>query len=151
MPAIDQGDTWTLPAIVHTNPQALQAVATLATRWTAMRLGRIATLMLTVVETILFQKQWPLYRTEEERGEFAAYIAAVPDAGDVVPESGGIRKVRWRRAGSGKSGGVRVIYFTRTVEEEVVLLTLYAKSKTDNITGAKLKEIRRVLESKTPD
>ena len=103
--------------------------------------------MLTVVETLLFQKQWPLYWSEEERGAFAAYIAEYPDAGDVVHESGGIRKVRWGRAGSGKSGGVRVIYFTRMLEEEVVLLTLYAKAKTDNITGAKLKEIRRALES----
>lgn len=102
--------------------------------------------MLTVIETLLFQKQWPLYWTEEERGEFAAYIAENPEAGDVVPGSGGIRKVRWRRAGLGKSGGVRVIYFTRSVEEEIVLLTLYAKSTTDNLTAAKLKEIRRALE-----
>jgi RelE toxin of RelE / RelB toxin-antitoxin system len=102
--------------------------------------------MLTVVETLHFQRQWPLYWTEEERGAFAAYIAEHPTAGDVVPESGGIRKVRWGRAGSGKSGGVRVIYFTRTVQGEIVLLTLYAKSKTDNLTGAKLKEIRRALE-----
>jgi mRNA-degrading endonuclease RelE of RelBE toxin-antitoxin system len=103
--------------------------------------------MFTVVETPLFQKQWPLYWSEEDRGEFAAYIAEFPNAGDVVPNSGGIRKVRWRRAGTGKSGGVRVIYFTRTVEEEVVLLIMYAKAKTDNITGAKLKEIRRALEN----
>ena len=103
--------------------------------------------MFTVVETLLFQKQWPLYWSEDEQGEFAAYIATFPDAGDVVPESGGIRKVRWRRAGTGKSGGVRVIYFTRTAEEEIVLLTLYAKAKTDNITGTKLKEIRRALEN----
>ncbi len=103
--------------------------------------------MFTVVETDLFQKQWPLYWSEDERGEFAAYIAEYPDAGDVVPESGGIRKVRWRRKGTGKSGGVRVIYFTRTVDEEIVLLTLYAKAKTDNITGAKLKEIRHALEN----
>lgn len=102
--------------------------------------------MLTVVETLIFQRQWPAYWTEEERGAFAAYIAEHPTAGDVVPESGGIRKVRWGRAGSGKSGGVRVIYFTRTAEGEVVLLTLYAKSKTDNLTGPKLKEIRRALE-----
>jgi hypothetical protein len=54
--------------------------------------------------------------------------------------------VRWGRAGSGKSGGVRAIYFTRSAEGEVVLLTLYAKSHTDNLTGQKLKEIRRVLE-----
>ncbi len=103
--------------------------------------------MYTVVETVLFQKQWPLYWSEDERGEFAAYVAEYPDAGDVVPESGGIRKVRWRRKGTGKSGGVRVIYFTRTVDEEIVLLTLYAKAKTDNITGAKLKEIRHALEN----
>ena len=103
--------------------------------------------MFTVVETFVFEKQWPLYWSEDERGEFAAYIADFPDAGDVVPQSGGIRKVRWRRAGTGKSGGVRIIYFTRTTEEEVVLLLIYAKSKTDNITAAKLKEIRRVIES----
>ena len=102
--------------------------------------------MLTVVETPLFQRQWPLYWTEEQRGEFASFIASHPTAGDVVPESGGIRKVRWSRAGSGKSGGVRVIYFTRNAEGEVVLLTLYAKAKTDNLTASKLKEIRRALE-----
>jgi hypothetical protein len=102
--------------------------------------------MFTVVGTPLFQKQWPLYWTEEERGEFVAFLAANPDAGTVVPESGGIRKVRWRRRGVGKSGGVRVIYFTRNDAEELVLLTLYAKAKTDNLTGAVLKEIRRALE-----
>ena len=102
--------------------------------------------MLSVVETLLFERQWPHYWSEEERSEFAVYIAENPSAGDVVPESGGIRKVRWRRAGLGKSGGVRVIYFTRFTEGEVVLLTLYAKAKTDNLTGPKLKEIRRALE-----
>jgi len=50
--------------------------------------------MLTVVATLLFERQWPHYWSEEERGEFAAYIAENPAAGDVVPESGGIRKVR---------------------------------------------------------
>ncbi len=103
--------------------------------------------MFTVVETPVFQKQWPLYWSEDERGEFAAHIAEFPDAGDVVPQSGGIRKVRWKRADKGKSGGVRVIYFTRNAEEEIVLLLIYSKARTDNITGAKLKEIRRVIES----
>jgi hypothetical protein len=55
--------------------------------------------MLTVVETTLFQRQWPCYWTEDERGAFAAYIAEHPIAGDVVPGSGGIRKVRWGRVG----------------------------------------------------
>ena len=102
--------------------------------------------MFTVVETSLFQKQWPLYRTEDERGEFAASLAQSPETGVVVKDSGGIRKVRWKRQGTGKSGGVRVIYFVKNEAEEVVLLTLYAKSETDNIKGPVLKEIRRALE-----
>ena len=102
--------------------------------------------MLTVIETPLFQTQWPLYWTEDERGTFAAYIASNPNAGDVIPKSGGIRKIRWRRAGSGKSGGVRVIYFTQIADGTIVLLTLYAKAKIDNLTASKLKEIRRALE-----
>ena len=87
------------------------------------------------------------YWQEDERAEFAAFIAVNPSAGSVVRDSGGIRKVRWSREGAGKSGGVRVIYFTRLAGGEVVLLTLYAKSRTDNLTGAKLKEIRRALET----
>jgi len=102
--------------------------------------------MFTVVGTLLFQKQWPLYWTEDERGEFAASLAASPDSGVVVKDSGGIRKIRWKRQGTGKSGGVRVIYFIRNEVGEIVLLTLYAKSETDNIKGAALKEIRRALE-----
>jgi hypothetical protein len=73
-------------------------------------------------------------------------MALHPTAGDVIRESGGLRKIRWSRAGSGKSGGVRIIYFTRTEEGEIMLLTMYAKGDTGNIPTAKLKEIRRALE-----
>lgn len=103
--------------------------------------------MFTVVETTLFQKLWPTYWTEDERGEFAAFLASSPKAGVVVKESGGIRKVRWKRQGTGKSGGVRVIYFVQNAKEEIVLLLLYAKSGTDNIKGAVLEEIRRAIDN----
>jgi hypothetical protein len=103
--------------------------------------------VLTVIETTLFQKQWPLYWTEEQRGNFAAYLAVHPNAGCVVPDSGGLRKIRWGRLDKGKSSGVRVIYYNRTAQGELILLTLYAKSQTDNLTGAQLKEICRALES----
>ena len=102
--------------------------------------------MFTVVETSLFQKQWPVYWTEDERGEFAAELAESPEAGVVVRDSGGIRKIRWRRKGTGKSSGVRSIYFIKNEAEEVVLLLIYAKSEIDNINGPALKEIRRALE-----
>ena len=102
--------------------------------------------MLTIVETPIFQRIWPHYWTEEERGEFCAYIAENHEAGDVVAQSNGVRKVRWTRAGSGKSGGVRVIYFTRTEAGEVILLTLYAKGKLDTLKAATLKELRDAVE-----
>ncbi len=65
--------------------------------------------MLTVAETEIFSRYVSDYWSEEERGEFAAWIAEHYDAGDVVRGSGGCRKVRWARKGTGKSGGVRVI------------------------------------------
>ncbi|MCY1237193.1 Toxin HigB-2 [compost metagenome] len=102
--------------------------------------------MLTVVETPTFQKLWPNYWSEEERGEFAAYISENPDAGDLVQKSGGVRKVRWGRVGSGKSGGVRVVYFNRTKRGEVVLLLIYAKANLDSISGETLKELRNAAE-----
>lgn len=106
--------------------------------------------MHTVIETPTFQRLWPNYWTEEERGEFSAFIAENHDAGDVVRNSGGVRKVRWMRAGSGKSGGVRVIYFVRhenpPIGGQVWLLFMYAKSGLDSIAGHKLKELKDAVE-----
>ena len=103
--------------------------------------------MFTVVETTLFTSLWPRYWTEDERGEFAAYLASQPDAGDVIPKTQGLRKVRWSRQGSGKSSGVRVIYFKRNAAGELVLLLLYAKSRRSNMTAHQLKEIRDALQT----
>ena len=102
--------------------------------------------MLTVVESPIFQKLWPRYWDEDERAEFASFIALNPEAGSVVRGSGGVRKVRWVRDGTGKSGGVRIIYLARNEAGEVYLLTLYAKSESENISLSTLKEIRRALE-----
>jgi mRNA-degrading endonuclease RelE of RelBE toxin-antitoxin system len=102
--------------------------------------------MLTVVESPIFQRIWPRYWDEDERAEFATFIALNPEAGPVIRSSGGVRKVRWAREGTGKSGGVRIIYITRNEVGEVYLLTIYAKSESGNISLSTLKEIRRALE-----
>ena len=101
--------------------------------------------MLTIVESPIFQKLWPRYWDEDERGEFAAFIAENPDAGVVIRGSGGVRKIRWSREGTGKSGGVRIVYLTRNERDELYLITLFAKSKMENIPLSTLKEIRRAL------
>lgn len=102
--------------------------------------------MLTVVESPIFQRLWPRYWDEDERGDFAAFIALNPETGSVIRGSGGVRKVRWAREGTGKSSGVRIIYLTRNEAGEVYLLTLYAKSESGTIPLNMLKEIRRALE-----
>ena len=102
--------------------------------------------MLTVVGTPVFQRTWPHYWTQEERGEFCACIAANHEVGNVVAQPGGVRKVRWSRTGPGKPGGVRVIYFTRTEAGEVVLLIMYAKSKLDTLKASTLKELKNAIE-----
>lgn len=101
--------------------------------------------MLTVIETPLFSKLWPDYWTEDERTEFAAWLSVNPEAGDVIPGAGGCRKVRWSRAGSGKRGGVRVIYFNQLADGSIVLLLIYAKNVQDTIAPTVLRKLVKEL------
>jgi hypothetical protein len=98
--------------------------------------------LFTVIETPLFNKLWPAYWTADEFGVFCAFLASNPSEGVVVPGTGGVRKVRWGRAGAGKSGGVRVIYVARSQAGELVLLTIYAKSHIETLKASTLKELR---------
>lgn len=100
----------------------------------------------TLVATEVFEHLWPLYWAEQEYDSFQAYLAEHPDSGDVVRGSGGIRKVRWSRQGSGKSGGVRIVYFNRLANGEIWLLMIYAKSKQDSISGEQLRKIKDEIE-----
>jgi len=106
-------------------------------------------LVLTIVETPTFINEGARVWTVDERLEFFAWIAAQPDAGAVVRGSGGCRKVRWSRPGTGKSGGVRVIYFTRLAAGELWMLLVYPKAEKDNIPAHLLRAIRRELEHDT--
>jgi hypothetical protein len=102
--------------------------------------------MYTVVETPSFVADADEIWSAEERGEFCAWLAANPEAGDVIPGSGGCRKARWGRQRSGKRGGVRVIYFTRLANGEIWLLVIYSKSVRGNIPTHILKTIREEIE-----
>jgi len=102
--------------------------------------------MFTVVETPTFVRLAGDCWSDENRISFISFIAANPDAGDVVPGSGGLRKVRWGRAGSGKRGGVRVIYYNRLAIGEIWLLLVYGKSVRDNIPAHVLRQIKEEIE-----
>lgn len=80
--------------------------------------------MYTIIETPTFQHDADKIWTEEERGAFCAWLASNPEVGDVIPGSGGCRKVRWAMTGTGKRGGARVIHFNRLSNGEIWLLVI---------------------------
>ncbi len=100
----------------------------------------------TVIETPVYSRKAEALLSDSEREDFAVFISRNPTAGSVVRGSGGVRKVRWTRSGSGKSGGVRVIYYNMLEDEEVWLLTLYAKNERSTIPGHELKLIKEAIE-----
>jgi hypothetical protein len=102
--------------------------------------------VVTFIETKLFTKLVQNYFTDEEYAALQSAIMANPDAGDVIPGSGGVRKLRWGLAGRGKRGGVRVIYYLRLQQGQVWMLTLYAKNEAASIPGAILKKIKEELD-----
>lgn len=101
--------------------------------------------MRTVAETPVFVRYAVEVWSEAERQEFITFIAANPEAGDIIRGSGGFRKVRWSRGGVGKSGGARVIYFLGR-DEVVWLMIVYAKAKFDNLPAAFLAQLRKEVD-----
>jgi hypothetical protein len=101
-------------------------------------------LFLTVAETPLFVRQADTIWSEGEREEFVSYIACNPEAGDVIPETGGVRKVRWGRAGAGKRSGARVIYFYHDDTRPLYLLLVYAKGRKEDLSADEKRAVRRL-------
>jgi hypothetical protein len=98
--------------------------------------------LITVAETPLFVRQAASIWQDAEREELVAFIAANPEAGDVIPETGGVRKVRWSRQGAGKRGGVRVIYFYRDGTRPLYPLMVYAKARKEDLTPDEKRAVR---------
>ena len=93
------------------------------------------------IESQIFSRLVDRYLSEEEYRGLQQHLAARPESGHLIRGSGGARKVRWATEGRGKSGGVRVIYYWFTAEEQILLLTIYTKSKQDSLRAAELKLI----------
>jgi hypothetical protein len=95
----------------------------------------VETRPVTVVETGIFIRQAEKIWTDEERNVLIDHVARDPDAGDVIPGTGGVRKLRWGRTGSGKRGGARVIYFWIDADRPIYLLLAYAKTVREDMTA----------------
>jgi mRNA-degrading endonuclease RelE of RelBE toxin-antitoxin system len=102
--------------------------------------------MYTIIETPIFEKYAATVWSDDEREAFKLWIAQNPESGDVIPQSAGLRKVRWATDGKGKRGGARVIYFNRLENGVIVLLIVYTKTKFDNLPLNFLKQLKEAAE-----
>lgn len=85
------------------------------------------------IESSIFARVCPKYLDDDDYAELQQFLLLKPEAGQVIPGSGGVRKLRWARSGMGKRGGLRVIYYLRTEPVEFWMLTIYSKSSDANI------------------
>jgi len=100
----------------------------------------------TVVETQVYLRAASAIFTADERDAIVAMVSNNPDCGDLMPGTGGFRKVRVGRAGMGKRGGARVVYIVRHDDMPVFLITAYAKNDKGNLTMRERNELARMAD-----
>jgi hypothetical protein len=100
---------------------------------------------MTVVETDRFLKDARPLMPESERTNLVSFVAINPNAGDLIPETGGVRKLRWARPGKGKRGGARVIYYFHSEQLPVFLLAAYGKNEKANLTKAERNAMAKLV------
>lgn len=104
-------------------------------------------LLVIFIETPFFEEDIQQLMPDEAYGKLQQYLADRPDAGDLIQDTGGIRKVRWKLPGTGKRGGVRVIYYWRTAENQILMLLVYKKAKQEDLTSSQKRVLRNVVEN----
>ena len=99
-----------------------------------------------IIETTIFTRQITRLMDDDHYRELQEILIGNPDTGDVIPGSGGLRKMRWRLAGRGKRGGVRVIYYRVMMAERIYMLYMYAKNEAEDLSQDQLKALRQIVE-----
>lgn len=97
------------------------------------------------IETPTFTRLISAMLEEDEYAKLQEELVKRPDAGDVIKDGGGIRKLRWKRAGTGKSGGIRVIYYWITEDNQILMLVAYPKNAKENLTDKETAMLRKLV------
>ncbi len=100
---------------------------------------------MTVVETVQFLRDADGLMSDSDRARLVEFVGINPEAGDLMPETGGVRKLRWALPGRGKRGGARVIYLFHSERLPVFLLAMYGKSAKANLSKAEQTIIAKLV------
>lgn len=83
--------------------------------------------------------------SDEEYHLLQLQLSIRPESGNIIKGSGGIRKLRWAGSGRGKRGGIRVIYYYHTEDNQIFMLYAYPKSNKDDLTSNQLKQLKQLV------
>jgi hypothetical protein len=100
---------------------------------------------MTVIETPGFLRDAASMLTNREQIDVISFLAANPEAGEIMSETGGGRKLRWRAGGRGKRGGVRVVYYYHNQSLPLFMLNVFAKNEKANLTQAERNEMKTLI------
>ena len=101
-------------------------------------------MLITVVELPEYIKRANKILSQNERDDLLYYLSSNPKAGNLVQETGGIRKLRWASKGKGKSGGSRAIYFYYNETIPLFLLTIFGKNEKANLSKSERNELAKL-------
>ncbi|HAD07583.1 MAG TPA: hypothetical protein DCE76_10550 [Anaerolineaceae bacterium] len=102
------------------------------------------------IETSVFTRRIVELLSDDEYRELQAYLFNFPDAGKLIPGSGGLRKLRWSIAGTGRRGGVRVIYYWVVQQDIILFLFAFRKNERADLTPEQIRALRQVVEKEYP-
>lgn len=103
------------------------------------------------VETPLFTQLLADYLGDEEYRALQLYLARDPEAGSIIPATGGFRKLRWSdwRRGKGKRGGLRVIYYYLAADFQIWLFTLFDKDEASDLSPSEKRILKAAIQEET--
>ena len=99
-----------------------------------------------LIETPVFTRQVTEQLSDDDYRALQLYLVLRPEAGAIIPRSGGLRKLRWGLPGRGKRGGARIIYYLMTAEARIALLFMYPKNVRSDLSEKELQVLRRLVE-----
>jgi hypothetical protein len=98
-------------------------------------------------ETPVFTRRVTTLLSDDEYAELQRVLVDNPNAGDVIPGSGGLRKMRWAVQGRGKRGGARVIYYHLISRDQFYMLLIYGKNEQDDLSAEQLRMLKKAVEA----